>query len=274
MRAPAADAFTEVLLTDFTAGYCELHLLVLPLHQLRSCSRWPLITAGHPVRPSVPSPSCCNPGFETPPPHRPAHCNNLYCCPAVRVCRALLSLWATRETIATPSPNVYSAQHRFPRGQRGGNRARTTQPLPCLYPDATYCKVIEPTAEAVHHQLDAVADMLGQQFPKVRQMLLDAKEDLTAFAAFPVSHWKKIQSSNPLERINREIKRRTDVVQVFPNPAALERLVTAVLSETHDEWIAFPRRYLSEAGMTAIYADEHADHTTRALPNTPNTPDD
>jgi putative transposase len=105
-------------------------------------------------------------------------------------------------------------------------------------------------------------------------MLLDAKEDLTAFAAFPISHWKKIQSSNPLERINREIKRRTDVVQVFPNPAALERLVTAVLSEMHDEWIAFPRRYLSEGSMTAIYAAEHADHTTHALPNTQNTTDD
>ena len=133
---------------------------------------------------------------------------------------------------------------------------------------------IQPSAEAVHHQLDAVADMLGQQFPKVRQMLLEAKEDLTAFAAFPISHWKKIQSSNPLERINREIKRRTDVVQVFPNPAALERLVTAVLSEMHDEWIAFPRRYLSEGSMTAIYATEHADHTTRALPNAPHTTGD
>jgi len=133
---------------------------------------------------------------------------------------------------------------------------------------------IQPTTQAAHHQLDAVADMLGQQLPKVRQMLLDAKEDLTAFAAFPISHWKKIQSSNPLERINREIKRRTDVVQVFPKSAALERLVTAVLSEMHDEWIAFPRRYLSEASMTAIYADEHADHTTRALSNTPNTTDD
>ena len=60
VRAPAADAFTEVLLTDFTAGYC---------------SRRPLITAGHPVRSSVPSPSCKNPGSGTPPPHRPAHCN-------------------------------------------------------------------------------------------------------------------------------------------------------------------------------------------------------
>jgi hypothetical protein len=112
VRASAADAFTEVLLTDFTAGYCELHLRVLPL---RYCSRRPLITAGHPVRSSVPSPSCNNPGFGTPPPHRPANCNCVYCCPAVRLCQALLSLWATRETITTPPPNVYSSQHRFSR---------------------------------------------------------------------------------------------------------------------------------------------------------------
>jgi putative transposase len=130
---------------------------------------------------------------------------------------------------------------------------------------------IQPDAHAVYDQLDVVADMLGEQFPKVKQMLLEAKEDLTAFAVFPVAHWKKIQSSNPLERINREIKRRTDVVQVFPNPEALERLVTAVLSEMHDEWIAFPRRYLSEGSMAAIYADEHVGNTTRALPSPPNT---
>ncbi len=119
VRAPAADAFTEVPLTYFTAGSCKLHLLVLRLHQLRSCSRWPLITADHPVRSSVPSPSCDHPGFETPPPHRPAHR-----CPAVRVCRALLSLWATRETIASRSPNVYSSQHRFPFVRQRGNRPR------------------------------------------------------------------------------------------------------------------------------------------------------
>ncbi|MEY9988411.1 putative transposase [Streptomyces sp. V4I8] len=129
----------------------------------------------------------------------------------------------------------------------------------------------QPTAQAVQAQLDTVADMLGEQFPKVKEMLLDAKEDLTAFAVFPLQHWKKIQSTNPLERLNREIKRRTDVVQVFPNPAALQRLVTAILSELHDEWIAFPRRYLPEGSMTAIYADEHAGNTTRALPGTPNT---
>ena len=65
--------------------------------------------------------------------------------------------------------------------------------------------------------------------------------------------WKKIQSTNPLERINREIKRRTDVVQVFPNDDALLRLVTAVLFELHDEWIAFARRYLPEGSMEPIY---------------------
>jgi hypothetical protein len=116
VRASAADAFTEVLLTDFTAGYCVLHLPVLPSHYLRSCSWWPLITAGHPVRSSVPSPSCNNPGFETPPPHRPAHCNYLLlpgssCLPGPAV------FLATRETITRTASNVYSSQHRFPRGQ-------------------------------------------------------------------------------------------------------------------------------------------------------------
>lgn len=72
----------------------------------------PLITAGHPVRSSAPSPSCNRSGSGTPPPHRPAHYNCVYCCPPVRPCRAL-SISATRETITTPPPNVYSSQHRF-----------------------------------------------------------------------------------------------------------------------------------------------------------------
>ncbi|MFC7900481.1 IS256 family transposase [Streptomyces griseoincarnatus] len=114
----------------------------------------------------------------------------------------------------------------------------------------------QPTADTVRTQLDTVADMLGRQLPKVREMLLEAKEDLTAFADFPHQHWKKIQSTNPLERLNREIKRRTDVVQVFPNPTAVLRLATAVLAELHDEWIAFPRRYLSNESMDALYTDD------------------
>jgi putative transposase len=126
----------------------------------------------------------------------------------------------------------------------------------------------QPTAEAVRAQLDTVADMLGRQFPKVQAMLLEAKTDLTAFTDFPERHWKKIQSTNPLERVNREIKRRVDVVQIFPNPDALERLTTAVLIEMHDEWIAFPRRYLPEGSMDKIYPSEDQPDTVTPLQGT------
>jgi transposase-like protein len=92
--------------------------------------------------------------------------------------------------------------------------------------------------------------MLGKQLPKVEQMLREAKDDLLAFAGYPVSHWKKIWSTIPLERLNKEVKRRTDVVGVFPNPGALLRLAGAVLVEAHDEWQVTPaRRYLSEHSM-------------------------
>jgi putative transposase len=131
----------------------------------------------------------------------------------------------------------------------------------------------QPGQDAVRRQLDTVADMLGQQFPQVKHMLLDAKDDLTAFAAFPERHWKKIQSTNPLERVNREIKRRVDVVQVFPNDDALLRLVTAVLFEMHDEWIAFPRRYLPEGSMDRIYPTPPTE-SAPALPDTTNTTGD
>ncbi len=110
----------------------------------------------------------------------------------------------------------------------------------------------QPGQAEVRAQVDLVATMLTGQFPAVAQMLLDAKTDLTAFADFPHAHWRKIWSTNPLERLNREVKRRTDVVGIFPNPAALLRLSSCVLIEAHDEWQDSDRRYLSEESMALL----------------------
>jgi putative transposase len=112
----------------------------------------------------------------------------------------------------------------------------------------------QPDAEHVREQLEVIATMLGRQFPKVESMLREAADEITAFADFPVAHWKKIWSTNPLERVNKEIKRRTDVVGVFPNPTALLRLAGCVLIEVHDEWQIAERRYLSEGSMALIDA--------------------
>ena len=85
--------------------------------------------------------------------------------------------------------------------------------------------------------------MLARSHPKVAAMLTGAEHDLLAFAAFPQRYWRQIWSTNPLERVNKEIKPRTDVVGVFPNPAALLQLAGAVLVQQHDEWEAGDRRY-------------------------------
>jgi putative transposase len=110
----------------------------------------------------------------------------------------------------------------------------------------------QPSAEAVYAQFDRIVATLEPQFPVVVAMLVDARDDLLAFTAFPIEHWRKIWSTNPLERLHREIKRRTDVVGVFPNDVAIERLVTAVIVEQHDEWAVSERRYLSETSMARL----------------------
>jgi putative transposase len=108
-------------------------------------------------------------------------------------------------------------------------------------------------AEHVHEQFEIIATMLGKQLPKVEQMLREARDDLLTFTGSPVSHWKKIWSTDPLEWLNKEVKRRTDVVGGFPHPAALLRLAGAVLVKAHDEWqVTAERRYLSEHSMAQL----------------------
>jgi len=110
----------------------------------------------------------------------------------------------------------------------------------------------QTNAEAVTACYQHVTDSLRAGFPAIAAMLQAAEPDLTAFAPMPPEHWRKIWSNNPIERVNREIKRRTDVVQIFPDRDSVTRLVGAILLEQHEEWQYGERRYLSETSMRRL----------------------
>jgi transposase-like protein len=121
------------------------------------------------------------------------------------------------------------------------------------------------SAAEARERLGQVAEQLRPHAPKVARLLEDAEPDLLAFYGSPAEHWPKLRSTNPLERVNREIGRRTDVVGIFPNDAALLRLAGMLLLEQNDEWLV-GRRYLSESSMALVAGAAPQDQPTRSDP--------
>jgi putative transposase len=117
----------------------------------------------------------------------------------------------------------------------------------------------QPDPATVAATWDTVRDQLAAPFPKIGPLMDEAKAEVCAFTNFPRSHWPKVWSTNPLERVNKEIKRRARVVGIFPNEAAVIRLVGAVLHDMHDEWQVSDRRYLSEQSMAQLNPTSHTE---------------
>jgi transposase-like protein len=110
----------------------------------------------------------------------------------------------------------------------------------------------QPDEDTARSQLRAVVDQLTPYAPTVAERLEAMEADVLAYTAFPTGHWSKIWSNNPIERLNRELKRRTDLVGIFPDKASVIRLVGALLVEINDEMIAAERRYIAAASVAEL----------------------
>ena len=109
----------------------------------------------------------------------------------------------------------------------------------------------QPDSESAHQQWRKVSDGFRARFPKLSELMDEAEEDVLSYSAFPQEHWQKIWSNNPLERLNKEVKRRTTVVRIFPNEAAVIRLVGSVLLEQHEEW-QVSKRYFGLGSLAKL----------------------
>jgi transposase-like protein len=116
----------------------------------------------------------------------------------------------------------------------------------------------QESQDAARNEWRAVADRLRERFPKLGALMDEAEDDVLAHLAFPKEHWPQLHSTNPLERLNGEIKRRTDVVAIFPNDGAIVRLIGAMLLEQNDEWAASRARYMSLEKLAQFSDDPQA----------------
>jgi transposase-like protein len=112
--------------------------------------------------------------------------------------------------------------------------------------------------EQAKARVTVALERLREPLPKIHELLQEAEDDLLAFYSFPADHWPKLRSTNPLERVNREIGRRTDVVGIFPNDRSLIRLAASVVIEQNDEWLV-GKRYLSQHTLETILTDQQKD---------------
>jgi transposase-like protein len=117
----------------------------------------------------------------------------------------------------------------------------------------------QPDRAAAEAQLLQVVEALGERFRDAMQLLLDAEGEILTFYDFPAEHRRQIYSTNPLERLNKELKRRSAVVGIFPNRGAVLRLFGALLAEQNDEWLVAGHRYMSEVSMRKLYRPHEED---------------